>query len=176
MAPVRPTLLAVSFALICCAPASRRVTSAGSGTGDGAQGLTVEPPPRPLDISDFRSWTKVNPRRFRSKGHGYLWVDVYVDPQHAAAYTDRSAPAPEGFEVVMAGYETADSDKSTGLTVMAKMPPGFDPANADWYYAVYDADGKTPTIGGKLAPCNGCHVHARPRDFLYGVIAKDEGP
>jgi hypothetical protein len=173
MAPVRPHLLAALLAA-ACAPAARPSLSS-SGDGD-VPGATVEPPPRALDVAGWRGWPKVNPRRFRSKGHGYLWVDVHVDAAHAAAYDDRAAAAPVGFQVVMAGYETADAATPTGLTVMAKMPPGHDADNADWYYAIYDPEGKTATLGGKLAPCIGCHVHARPRDFLFGVVARDEGP
>jgi hypothetical protein len=173
MPPVRPTLLVAILALLSCAPAQRRAAAPSPGADPPIPAIGVEAPPRALDVAGWRAWTKVNPRRFRSKGHGYLWVDVYVDRAHAAAYADRAQPAPEGFTVVMAGYEASDGKAPTGLTVMAKMPPGYDAASGDWYYAVYDPDGKTATLGGKLAPCTGCHVHA-PRDFLYGVVAGDE--
>ena len=166
-----PALLLVTS----CAPAAKPVASPATPTGDvGSTG--VEQPPAALEVSGWREWKKSNPRRFRSKGHGYLWVDVHVHASHAEMYGDRSKPTPVGFAVAMAGYETADATEPTGLTVMAKMPPGYDPENGDWYYAIFDAAGKSATLGGKLAPCTGCHIHARPRDFLFGVAAKEEAP
>ena len=77
---------------------------------------------------------------------------------------------------------TKDSKDFKGVAELPFTPWGsaewksYDAANGDWYYAIYDADGTTTTLGGKLAPCTSCHVHARPRDFLFGVIAKDEAP
>lgn len=173
MPPVRPTLLVATLALLSCGPTQRRASSPSPGGDAPLPVVGVEAPPRPVAVDGWRGWTKVNARRFRSKGHGYVWVDVFVDRAHAAAYADRKQPAPEGFAVVMAGYDSADGNDPTGLTVMAKMPPGYDAANGDWYYAVYDPDGKSVTLGGKLPPCAGCHVQARTRDFLYGVVADD---
>lgn len=175
MGAVRIALPAVLLLASC---ASAKPVSSATPAGDGAAvGPTgVDPPPAALDVSGWREWKKSNPRRFRSKGHGYLWVDVHVHASHLEVYGDRAQPAPVGFAVAMAGYETAEATEPTGLTVMAKMPPGYDPENGDWYYAIYDAAGKTATLGGKLAPCTGCHIHARPRDFLFGVAAKEEAP
>jgi hypothetical protein len=138
--------------------------------------MTLAAPPIPVDVSGWRSLPKVNERRFRSKGHGYLWVDVHLEPQQQAVLNVRTSPVAPGFRVVTAGYEAAEGGEPIGLTVMAKMPPGYDTENGDWYYEVLGPDGATPTMGGKLAPCIGCHRQARARDFLFDVTTHDEGP
>jgi hypothetical protein len=171
MGPVR-----IALAVLLLASCGSRPPARSSTDEPAPQLAPVEAAPAPLDVSGWKDWPKTNARRFRSKGHGYLWVDVHVDGKHQAAYADRGSPSPVGFAVVMAGYETLDAATPTGLTVMAKMPPGYDAANNDWYYAVYDAAGQAPTLGGKVPPCVGCHVQARARDFLYGVSVKDDTP
>jgi hypothetical protein len=174
MGAVRIALTAVTL-LLSCAPAAtpkRGTHGGGDGATYGPSG--VEPPPLAVDLSGWREWPKSNPRRFRSKGHGYMWVDVHVRPEHARAYADRVVPAAPGFIIAMAGYDTTDGQRPTGITVMAKMPPGYDPAHGDWYFAVFDPEGESATLGGKLAPCAGCHVDARDRDFLFGVAPKDK--
>lgn len=176
MAAVRTTLLAASLVLSCAPTKPSVSTYPGNSTGgSGATALTVEAPPVPVDVAGWREWPKANARRFRSKGHGYLWVDVHVDKEHTAAYRGgRTSAVSPGFSVVMAGYESIDGETPTGLTVMAKMPAGFDPERGDWFYAVYDAVGASATLGGKLTPCAGCHVAAREKDYLFGVVAKDD--
>jgi hypothetical protein len=121
------------------------------------EGSTAE-----LAAPDWRSWPRANPRRFLSKGHGYLWVDVHVPPEHAATYAaNDAAPAP-GFRVVMVGYDNPGAPTPTGLTLMALRPDGA------WHYAVLSPDGKQATLQGPLPACIGCHRHA-PRAPLFGL-------
>jgi hypothetical protein len=116
-----------------------------------------------LDVADWRTWPRANPKRFQSKGHGYLWVDVHVAPDAAATYADRNAVPAPGFRVLMAGYDTATATKPTGLTLMAKV------SATDWFYAVLGQDGKKATLQGAALPvCTGCHQHA-PRTPIFGL-------
>jgi len=94
-------------------------------------------------------------------------VDVFVEPEHVAAYANRAAPAPVGLRVVKAQYDSAG--KVTGLTVMAKMSAGYDAAHGDWFYGAYDATGTRAARQGKLAGCIACHAQVADRDYLFGV-------
>jgi hypothetical protein len=125
------------------------------------------------DVSAWPGWPRANPTRFLSKGHGFLWVDVHLAAEHLDDYQALNVTPPAGFTVVKVGYEKASGGEPLGLTVMAKMPPGYDPENGDWYYGVLGADGRRATSQGKLAPCLGCHRHADKRDHLFGVGTDD---
>ncbi|MEZ4398586.1 MAG: cytochrome P460 family protein [Kofleriaceae bacterium] len=120
-----------------------------------------------IDCSTWASWTKVNAARFTSKGHRQVPVDVYVEPAFVAAYRDLGATAPVGLRVVKAQHDA--QGQVAALTVMGKMPAGYDPANGDWYYGVYDATGTKATREGKLASCIACHAQAAAHDYLFGA-------
>lgn len=135
---------------------------AGKVTGKGA-GTAVS------DCSTWRSWTKVSNARFVSKGHGKKWVDVYVEPQFVEAYMSGGAAMPAGMRVVKAGYADEAGTKFEALTVMGKMPAGYDPEHGDWYYGVLAEDGVTAKMQGKLETCIDCHSQADARDYLFGT-------
>lgn len=63
----------------------------------------------------------------------------------------------------------------TGYAVMAKRKKGYDPANADWFWAVYNPDGSLRKYAGKLIAgrvdtgsdngCIGCHKKYGGKDY-----------
>jgi hypothetical protein len=132
------------------------------------------PQPAQQDVTAWRGWKKVNAAPFESRGHGYLWVDVYADPELAAAYEAHTAPAPVGLRVVVAGRDKKDGD-AVGLTAMVKMPPGYDPAHGDWWYAALSPDGRFAAAQGRLRLCIDCHRQA-PSDHLFGVVNGPAAP
>lgn len=119
-----------------------------------------------LACTAWRGWTRVNAATFVSRGHMKVPVDVYVPAAQLAAYRDRAAPAPVGLRVIKAQRDAAGAVAS--LTVMAKMPPGYDPAHGDWAYGVYGPDGASAMKRGRLSMCIECHTDAAPRDHLFG--------
>jgi hypothetical protein len=135
---------------------------AGKVSGPGAGAAAT-------DCSDWRSWTKVNKERFLSEGHGGKWVDVYVEAQYADAYMKAASPAPAGMRVIKAGYKDQAGTKFEALTVMGKMPAGYDAEHGDWYYGVLTEDGVTAKMQGKLEMCIDCHSQASDRDYLFGT-------
>lgn len=70
--------------------------------------------------------------------------------------------------VVKAGYKDEAGTQFESLTVMGKMPPGYDPEHGDWYYGVLAEDGLTAKMQGKLSMCASCHARAG-RDYLFGT-------
>jgi hypothetical protein len=141
-------------------PAAREHAGEVAGPGAGAAAS---------DCSDWRSWTRVNETRFLSKGHGGKWVDVYVEPRFADAYRSGATPAPDGIRVIKAGYKDEAGTQFEALTVMGKMPGGYDPEHGDWYYGVLKEDGRTAVMQGKLEMCINCHAQADHRDYLFGL-------
>ncbi len=134
----------------------------GSGSDLAATGV---------DFSDWQNWTKVSSAAFQSKGHkSAKWVEVYVPADQANGYTSLSAPFAKGTAVVKT--HLADDGGKPGsvmaLTVMAKMGPGYDSENGDWYYAMLSADGDSAKAQGKMQACIGCHDSA-DKDVLFGL-------
>ena len=76
---------------------------------------------------------------------------------------------PVGFRVVKAQYKSKDATEASGLTVMGKMEPGYDPDHGDWFYGVYDSTGTKARMQGKLESCLGCHEADEDQDFLSGI-------
>jgi hypothetical protein len=120
-----------------------------------------------VDWSGWQSWSKQNDAPFKSK-HGGVMVDVYVPAEHVEAYKAMKGAMPQGMAVVKAQYKKDDPSTVEKLTVMAKMAPGYDADNGDWYYAVLSPDGATATMEGKVPPCMNCHTGS-PSDYLFGV-------
>lgn len=52
------------------------------------------------------------------------------------------------------------------LTVMIKMPKGYNPMCGDWWFGTLTPDLK-PTSGGKLENCMTCHTTQHKNDFLF---------
>lgn len=57
------------------------------------------------------------------------------------------------------------------VTVMFKRE-GYDPANADWFWAMYMPDGtlgqmEGMTVAGQVPFCSGCHVEAPGGDYIF---------
>lgn len=166
---VAPCLLVV---VACGAPHPTTTAEAPDSTGAAIHAGLVEGPgagPAASDCSAWPTWIKVNEARVRSRGHGGKWVDVYVESGFVDAYRDRSGPAPVGMRVVKAGYEDEAGTRFQALTVMGKMPPGYDRARGDWYYGVLGRDGRTATMQGRLGMCIDCHDQAADRDYLFGI-------
>lgn len=118
-------------------------------------------------FEDWRMWTKVTPKPVVSKGHGSSWVGVYVGDLARATYLAVGAPYPECAKIVKPTYSDASGSKITKLYIMVKMPTGYDPENADWWYGVYAASGAKVYREGKLQGCISCHKEAVQTDYLF---------
>lgn len=127
-----------------------------------------EPHARP----EYGDWLRLNPQRnFITSAHPSA-KDVYVNPIGADAVLARSFPVPAGTEVVKESTNLDDLSVFV-LTAMRKVP-GFDPANGDWQYGMFERvdDG---SFGGTWADvdsdmhgmCVSCHVGAASNDYLF---------
>jgi hypothetical protein len=119
-----------------------------------------------MTFEDYVDWTQVNDKLI--EGHE-AWVTVYVDDLAEDSYLSASAPFPECAKIVKAQYLTPDAATVDQLTVMVKMPAGYDPANGDWWYARYERTGAVQLSAGKLPECIACHQQAAQTDYLFPV-------
>lgn len=147
------------------------MTSLPTSTTESA---TATPSPTPLPdclvdgtpvFKDYTSWTKVNPNPIR--GHEKS-VNVYVNDQARAVYTAAAGGVfPVCSMIVKSHLLSADSETVTEITVMVKMPAGFDPEHNDWWWGLYDAAGQTAQMSGKVPVCIACHQPAAKKDYVF---------
>lgn len=148
-----------------------------SGCDDGAVEGFVNldcGPDVEMSFEDWRSWNRVNPTVLLSKGHADEYVDIYVDDLAKDTYLAASSPYPECSRIVKAHYTDETATEVEKLTIMVKMPEGYDPEHNDWWYAQYDPTGTTARAQGKtIFECRSCHQQASGTDYLFSeeVIA-----
>jgi hypothetical protein len=124
------------------------------------------------DFSGYATWTKVNPQPI--KGHE-VFVNIYVDDLAKETYLSASgATFPVCARIVKTHLENANSDNITAITVMVKMPPGYDPDNHDWWWGMYDKDGRVAQMSGRVAVCIACHKPAAAADYVFSQKIRKE--
>jgi hypothetical protein len=120
-----------------------------------------------MTFEDWKHWTSVTPEPVRSKAHSNNWVGIYVNKLAESTYLSASSPYQVCAKIVKPIYNDSSGTNIKKLTIMVKMPPGYDPENADWWYGIYDASGIDMWDEGKLPDCIVCHKQAAETDYLF---------
>ena len=144
-------------------------------TGDGSKTCIPE---KSLDFSDWKSWTRINPKPHLSVGHSNVWVEIYVNTLAKDIYLNARAPYAPCAKIVKVSYKDKETQQFIDLTAMFKMPAGYDSENNDWWYATFDQAGVHAEEKGRLANCITCHKKAARTDFLFSkeVMKATRGP
>ena len=123
------------------------------------------------DFSGFESWTKVNPKPI--KGHETL-INIYVDELAKDIYLSASGEAFPVCAKIVKTHLAGDSDIVTAITVMVKMPVGYDLDHNDWWWGMYDREGKTAEMSGQVQVCIACHIPAASEDYVFSQKVLEE--
>jgi hypothetical protein len=123
------------------------------------------------DFSGFESWTKVNPKPI--KGHETM-VNIYVNDLAQEIYLSASGETFPVCAKIVKPHLSGNSETITAVTVMVKMPEGYDPEHNDWWWGMYDAEGKTAEMSGKVPVCIACHLPAAPADYVFSQKVLEE--
>ena len=124
------------------------------------------------DFSDYARWTKVNPQPI--KGHE-VFVNIYVDDLAKETYLSASGETfPVCAKIVKTHLENVDSEEVTAITIMVKMPSGYDPDNNDWWWGMYDRGGRVAQMSGKVPVCIACHKPAAAADYVFSQKVREE--
>ena len=146
---------------------------------------STQPPPTPTstpepecaatmapDFAGYASWTRVNPKPV--KGHE-KYVNIYVNDLARDTYLSASGKIfPTCAMIVKQHLENVDSKNITALTVMLKMPAGYDSDHNDWWWGMYDKDGKVAEMSGKVDVCIACHQPAANADYVFSHKTMEE--
>ncbi len=119
-----------------------------------------------MTFEDWRHWTSVTLKPVKSQGHSNNWVRIYVNKLAETTYLSASSPYQICAKIVKPIYTDSSGTNIRKLTIMVKMPPGYDPENADWWYGKSDESG-IDVWGGKLPDCITCHKQAAETDYLF---------
>jgi len=139
----------------------------------GAISVNADPAVKRCDDSNgmtfvgWRNWTRVTPNPVVSEGHSNNWVGIFVDELAKETYLSAGAPYMECAKIVKPIYNDGEGESVRKLTIMVKMPAGYDPDNGDWWYASYDATGAYARRQGRLGECILCHKQAVATDYLF---------
>ena len=126
----------------------------------------------PPDFADYAAWTKVNPAPI--KGHE-VYVNIFVNDLAKDIYLSASGETlPICSMIVKTHLESANSENITAISVMVKMHPGYDPDNNDWWWGMYDRDGKVAEMTGKVPVCIACHKPAASTDYVFSQKVMEE--
>ncbi len=112
-------------------------------------------------------WEAISGYNFWGQHPDFLGIQESADGTHGAfvqVWYDSSAEAailegseiPDGSILVKQGYGDAEGTELLNLTVMWKID-GYDPDNADWFWARYLPDTGEVTLAGAESACSGCH-------------------
>lgn len=116
------------------------------------------------DFTDYLTWTKVNPKPIR--GHE-LYVDIFVNDLAQEIYLNAQGIFPECAVIVKTHLDSQSSDTINAITVMVKMSPGYDPTHNDWWWGMYDRNGKVAEMKGKVQVCIDCHQPMAAEDYVF---------
>jgi len=142
-----------------------------------------------LEISGYRSWTRVNPeplnlpapldllcraptldeRAETSRNpHRRKFFTVYVNESGRDAMMTAAEPKfPQGSIIVKEKLLDKGGSKAELLTAMIKRGPGFNPTNGDWEYFVLNGEGVKVEARGKLENCQACHSTKKETDYVF---------
>jgi hypothetical protein len=148
--------------------------AAGAGGAAGSATAALTEPEIEKLAATYATFVKANATPFVTQQHqGNPLVNVYANATAAPAYsaitpTAAGAVFPQGSMLVKEMLDPAGGPPI--LTVMYKLPPGYDDANGNWWRGRLNADGSSTGAGltGKVSFCISCHAAAKS-DGAFGL-------
>jgi hypothetical protein len=159
-------------------------------------------PSQVSEISNYRTWTKVNPQPVpissvlvaalcrpatadnsmhdaQSSPHAGKVITVYVNEiGRAAMMTELKPKFPVGSVIVKEKLPMQDeTDRISDpelLTVMIKRERGFNPRVGDWEFMATNGAGTKVDARGRLESCQACHVAMKDKDFVSRMYLPQE--
>jgi hypothetical protein len=114
---------------------------------------------------DYATWTKINDQPIL--GHE-TWVNIYANDLAEGIYQSASGEVfPVCAKIVKTHLDDPKSDTVNTITVMVKMPAGYDPEHNDWWWGMYDKTGKIAEMSGKVQVCIECHQSLSSDDYVF---------
>ena len=129
---------------------------------------------------EYLEWTRYSTKPYRSKGHEYRYLNNYANETAAEYYSQYGAklPMPVGSVLAKDSFLSNKGGRIVlgALTIMEKMPPGFNPETGDWKFTMILPDGRIMgSTGdddeGAVEFCVECHRKSK-KDFMFFLPKK----
>ena len=120
-----------------------------------------------MTFEGWENWRAITEKPVISYAHGENWVGIYANDIAAQTYRDAGPSYEECAAIVKALYTDIDGSAVRKLTIMVKMPAGYDPDNGDWWYGDSESTGSGILSGGRREDCMSCHEVARETDYVF---------
>ncbi len=125
----------------------------------------------PDDLAGYLSWHRGNSQKSFAESAHPIAKDIYFNDTAAETVMSKNFPYAEGtvFLKERTDIETLMVSTIYGMRKVA----GFDPANGDWQYAVFEREGSSGKfMGGWMessgsAMCIGCHTTSKDKDYTF---------
>lgn len=120
-----------------------------------------------MSFDGWENWQAITEIPVMSYAHGENWVGIFVNNEARDTYQKAGVQFPECAAVVKAIYTDADGAAVLRLTMMVKMPEGYDPEHGDWWYGDSESTGTVIGKGGRREECISCHEAAIETDYVF---------
>jgi cytochrome P460 len=124
-------------------------------------------PPEKLTFSEWEDWQQITRKPVKSAAQGNNWVGIFVNELALSVYLNAGPLYPECAAIVKPIYADPDGQLVKKLTIMAKMPAGFDDQNGNWWYASSEPSGTRVIPKVQRSECIACHEQAVDTDYLF---------
>ena len=123
--------------------------------------------PEEMTFAGWENWQQITHKPVKSAGHNNNWVGIFVNEFASDFYLDAGPLYPECAAIVKPIYTGPDGQSVKKLTIMVKMPDGFDDENGNWWYAASDPSGIRIVPKLRHWECIACHEQAADTDYLF---------
>lgn len=123
--------------------------------------------PENLTFEGWGKWKQITHKPVRSAGHSNNWVGIFVNDIARETYLSAGTLYPDCAAIVKPIYRGADGQTVRKLTMMVKMPAGFDTENGNWWYGSSDPSGIKVVQKVRRSECIACHEQAADTDYLF---------
>jgi hypothetical protein len=129
-------------------------------------------------VLEYPNWFPTDAGMRVSEGHQKMLVETFVNRKGMPTYGSLSK-ARQGAVVAQHAWRSSQKLARGPMWFMIKMPPGYDAAFGDWFYAEYSPDGELLRWGNSRKDdisrdCIACHARAEASDFLFGARLQEE--
>ncbi|MDX1606607.1 MAG: hypothetical protein R3202_10475 [Candidatus Competibacterales bacterium] len=125
----------------------------------------------------YLSWERFSKMPYRSRRHSHRYVSNYANAVAAPHYIryEQAGTMPVGSVLAKDSFAVAPSGRAVlgALSLMEKMPAGFNPEVGDWRFSLVLPDGRlfgsTGGVNGYAVKfCQECHIKAgAEQDYMY---------
>jgi len=165
------------FALACGGPETKDALQTRSPEKKGSASVEKAAADTLVYAEKLPTWQRTSAARFKSEGHGEVFLETFVNPLGAAT-VGTGEVFEEGSALAAVAYPSENEPNPSFTLFMVKMPAGSNPEGGDWFFGRVEGGGLTLAGDARQTDvseaCSNCHKFgARATDFVFGAPRPD---